>query len=419
MSLRVKMHLCNRILTSGFKISRNHSRLLTTSVSLRRKIDYYSVLGVNRNETEQNIKTAYFRLAKRYHPDYNDTPGSAPMFEMLSEAYEVLSNPEKRSKYDEFGEAVETVGGISRGPGRKRGDESFSSEDLFKRILKDESAVAHKEDVLRDDYAYNDQTTFGTDKTSDIVLTVSFEEAARGCSVGVRANQKVECPKCFGSRSEIGFQGKPCPFCEGTGLESEKIGHIVTRKTCSYCNGEGVFIKFKCLECKGTGVTIYGNVHEVLIPPGTDNGEILRVPYIEGLRKMSLDKAEFFYVKVMVNKSDYFAREGMDIRTKMDIDAYTSLFGGQILVKGLYEHSIKVDIPPGTSSHQSITLHGEGLKINGMAGNHIVDIGINMEDISNEAVSALRTIVADSPLEDDYNITESNVVIPIVQERKF
>ena len=85
-----------------------------------------------------------------------------------------------------------------------------------------------------------------------------------------------------------------------------------------------------------------------MIPPGTDNGEILRVPYIEGLRKMSLDKAEFFYVKVMVNKSDYFAREGMDIRTKMDIDAYTSLFGGQILVKGLYEHSIKVDIPPGT-----------------------------------------------------------------------
>ena len=84
-----------------------------------------------------------------------------------------------------------------------------------------------------------------------------------------------------------------------------------------------------------------------MIPPGTDNGEILRVPYIDGLRKMSLDKAEFFYVKVMVNKSDYFAREGMDIRTKMDIDAYTSLFGGQILVKGLYEHSIKVDIPPG------------------------------------------------------------------------
>ena len=82
-------------------------------------------------------------------------------------------------------------------------------------------------------------------------------------------------------------------------------------------------------------------------------------------------------------------------------------------------HHITSNIFSGTSSHQSITLHGEGLKINGMAGNHIVDIGINMEDISNEAVSALRTIVADSSLEDDYNITESNVVIPIVQERKF
>ena len=102
MNPRIRMLLLNNITRqtcsrSGFKLKLPGNRLLTTSASLPRKVDYYSVLGVNRNETEQNIKTAYFRLAKRYHPDYNDTPGSAPMFEMLSEAYEVLSNPDKVS----------------------------------------------------------------------------------------------------------------------------------------------------------------------------------------------------------------------------------------------------------------------------------------------------------------------------------
>ena len=159
--------------------------------------------------------------------------------------------------------------------------------------------------------------------------------------------------------------------------------------------------------------------YRVPIQPGTENGEILKVPYIEGLRKMSLDKAEFFYAKIMVNKSDHFTREGMDIRSKTDIDAKTSLYGGTIKVKGLYESLIQVDIPPGTSSHQSITLQGKGLRIGGLKGNHIVDIGISMEEIKDETLTVLGTVVADLEEEQDCNLTESNVVIPIVDERKF
>ena len=155
------------------------------------------------------------------------------------------------------------------------------------------------------------------------------------------------------------------------------------------------------------------------IPPGTENGEILRVPYIPGLRKMSIDKAEFFYVKVMVNKSNYFVREGLDIRSKADIDAHTSLFGGKIEVKGLHEHSITVDIPPGTSSHQEITLPGQGLKIGTLAGNHIIDIGINMEELSHELYSALGAFVANSALDNDDAQSDNSVVIPIVEGRKF
>ena len=100
-------------------------------------VDYYTTLGVSKGADTQTIKTAYFRLAKKFHPDYNNSPNAAPMFEMISEAYEVLSNPDKRQKFDEFGTVGETVGGMTHGPGRKRGDETFSSEDLYKRIFKE------------------------------------------------------------------------------------------------------------------------------------------------------------------------------------------------------------------------------------------------------------------------------------------
>ena len=140
MSHRVRMLLCSRIFNPSLKPSHIHRRLLTTSVKLCHKIDYYSVLGVNRNESDQNIKAAYFRLAKRYHPDYNESQNSASMFELISEAYEVLSDQKKRKNYDEFGATSEAFGGISRGPQRKRGDDTYSSEDLFNRILKDEKA---------------------------------------------------------------------------------------------------------------------------------------------------------------------------------------------------------------------------------------------------------------------------------------
>ena len=100
-------------------------------------VDYYTTLGVSKGADTQTIKTAYFRLAKKFHPDYNNSPNAAPMFEMISEAYEVLSDPDKRQKFDEFGTVGETVGGMTHGPGRKRGDETFSSEDLYKRIFKE------------------------------------------------------------------------------------------------------------------------------------------------------------------------------------------------------------------------------------------------------------------------------------------
>ena len=232
-------------------------RRFCTSRHLKRKVDYYATLGVNSNADQQSIKTSYFRLAKKYHPDYNKTPTAAPMFEFISEAYEVLSDPIKRQNYDEHGTPGETTGGMSSGPQRKHGDATFSSEDLFRKMsnkaVVDPNELDYDEDAecLMDTYS-------GSDATRDIILSVSFEDAARGCIYPYRANQKIICPKCDGSKSEMGYQGATCPYCEGTGIETLKVGHVKSHKACSYCFGSGIFIKWKCNECAGLGAVVMG-----------------------------------------------------------------------------------------------------------------------------------------------------------------
>jgi DnaJ-class molecular chaperone len=233
---------------------RTAQRALMIQWQQTRHVDYYSALGVSLQSDVQEIKVAYFRLAKRYHPDHNRSPDAESMFELVSEAYEVLSDPVKRKNFDEYGTAGETFGGsTAKGPGRKKGDKTFTSEDLFDRIFK---AEGDKRSLFGTEQAYHDGSEFGHDSTKDLVLTVTFEEAAKGCLYSLQFNQKVVCYKCFGSKSEMGYQGNTCPYCEGTGLETEKVGHITTRRACSYCDGSRIFIKFKCHECCGTGVTV-------------------------------------------------------------------------------------------------------------------------------------------------------------------
>lgn len=234
-------------------------RWLSLSPILCDKINYYNALGVDRSADTETIKTAYFRLAKRYHPDYNQSPGAAPMFELISEAFEVLSDPEKRKNYDEYGTIETFGGGTSRGPMRKRGDASFSSEELYKRF---KSKQIVNRELLNDDQECFEGTIFGKSASKDVILTISFEDAAKGCDRVVPINQKIVCYKCMGDKSEMGFQGRSCPFCEGTGLETQKTGHVMTRRTCSYCEGTGVFIKFKCNECAGVGTLVLAVGHK-------------------------------------------------------------------------------------------------------------------------------------------------------------
>ena len=194
-------------------------RRLHTCLRLSKRVDYYEALGVNKTCDAKSIKVAYFRLAKKYHPDFNPSVTAAPMFEMISEAYEVLSDPQKRKNYDDFGTAGHSFGGTTSGPGRKRGDKTHSSKDLMEIFKKS----GQNTKSLDDDEGDFETTFYGFDATSDFIVTLTFEEAARGCIYERVVNQKCICYKCEGSRSDLGFQGKSCPYCEGTGVETEKV----------------------------------------------------------------------------------------------------------------------------------------------------------------------------------------------------
>ena len=263
------------------RLPKSHRNFCQTNI-LRSEYtpDYYEVLGVPRSADLQTIKLAYFRQARKFHPDTNKGKEARFMFQYIAEAYDVLSDERKRANYNEFGTAGFTYGGKASGPERPGGAASrtYDAEELFIKIF----GEADGKDANRNyqaDQEYNDQCYEGFDSTQEYILPLSFERAAQGCIAHIDLNLRIICVKCRGQKSEMGYQSNICPYCEGTGVETEKVGHVLTRKSCSYCNGTKLFNKFKCLECEGTGEAILqAPNHEIVIPPGSIDGQYLKVP---------------------------------------------------------------------------------------------------------------------------------------------
>ena len=368
----------------SFKISsRNISRTITNGSN--HSPDYYSALGVSRSADLKEIKLAYFNLAKKFHPDTNKSEEARYMFNFIAEAYDVLSDERKRKNYDEFGEVGRTFGGKANGPERQGGSASrtYDSEELFMKIFGEADGRQANED-------YQAEAEFGTgfegfDATREYIIPLSFEEATRGSIQYVELNLKVICLRCLGSKSEWGYQSNVCPYCEGTGVETEKVGHVLTRKTCAYCNGTRMFNKWKCTECEGTGqmITRISN-YEIVIPPGSIDGQYLKVPisekYLNYTRK---DHHSHFFVRLNVEESDYFKRDGNDLYTANDISVSQALLGGCLSIKGLHSDEIKIRLPSNPNigtSHKKLVAPGEGVFISDQLGNghHFVDIGIKV-----------------------------------------
>lgn len=309
------------------------------------KKDYYELLGVSRNASEEEIKKAYRKLALKYHPDRN--PGdkkSEEQFKELSEAYQILADPQKKSQYDQFGHAAFGDGGPFAGGF----DFRSGFEDIFGDIFGEffGAGTARRGRVRGDDLRYN--------------LTLSFEEAVFGAEKKIKIPRHGRCETCHGNGAKAGTSPRVCPTCRGTGQVSFQQGFFSVSRTCNQCRGQGSIISDPCTTCSGVGRVRKLHTLSVKIPAGVDSGSRLKLRG-EGEIGLSGGSPGDLYVVIQVEPHPLFVRDGQDIICEIPISFIQAALGAEIDVPTL-DGKVKMKIPAGTQSGKLFRLKGKGVK---------------------------------------------------------
>lgn len=312
------------------------------------KRDYYQVLGVTKNASEADIKKAYRKLAMKYHPDRNPGDKSAEeKFKEAKEAYEVLSNDQKRSAYDRFGHAGVSAGaGAGPGFGGFEGFGGFSDifGDIFSDVFGGRGGRARPQRGA--DLGYN--------------LTLDLEEAVHGVTEKIHVPTWVKCTECNGSGARKGSGPTTCTTCGGRGQVQMQQGFFTIQQTCPDCHGRGQVIKNPCPRCHGQGRIREEKTLSVKIPPGVDNGDRIRLAG-EGEAGMFGASAGDLYVQINVRPHSIFTREGNDLLCEVPISIITAALGGELDIPTL-DGRVKLKIPSETQSGQIFRLRGKGVK---------------------------------------------------------
>lgn len=310
------------------------------------KRDYYDVLGVARNASQDEIKKAYRRLARQYHPDVNKSPDAEARFKEINEAYEVLSDNEKRALYDRFGHMGPQAG---FGPG---GFGFGGIEDIF-------------EDFFGGFGMRTRAARRGPQRGADlrVNLTLTFEEAAFGCEKELEIPRWETCPTCRGSGAEPGTTPIRCPQCNGTGevrrVQQSIFGSVVNVTTCNRCDGEGEVVTTPCHECRGQKRVQRTKTILVEIPAGVDNGTQIRLTG-EGEAGWHGGPPGNLYVALSVRPHPYFKRQGNDIFMELPINIAQAALGDEVEVPTL-DGKERLVIPPGTQTGETFRLRGKGI----------------------------------------------------------
>jgi molecular chaperone DnaJ len=315
------------------------------------KRDYYSVLGVNRDASEDDVKKAYRKLAMKHHPDRNpDDKAAEEKFKEAKEAYEVLTDARKRAAYDQFGHAG--VDPSAGGFGARAGPEGFGGfadafGDIFGEIFGAGGGRGRGSGVFRGaDLRYN--------------LELSLEEAARGTEAKIRIPTMEECETCHGSGAKPGTQPKPCTTCHGRGEVRVSQGFFSIQQTCPTCHGTGKVISDPCNTCHGAGRTKRHKTLSVKIPPGVDQEDRIRLA-AEGEAGVNGGPTGDLYVVINLKPHPVFQREGADLHCEMPISFATAALGGEIDIPTLDGHA-KIKIPPETQTGQVFRLRNRGIR---------------------------------------------------------
>ena len=311
------------------------------------KRDYYDVLGVNRDASDDDLKKAYRRLAMKWHPDRNpDNPKAEEHFKEAKEAYEVLSDPNKRAAYDQFGHAgVDPhAGGGPGGAGMGGFGDIFS--DIFGEIFGG-GARGQRSTVFRGaDLRYN--------------LEITLEQAAHGFETKIRIPAMAVCDTCKGSGAKPGTQPATCPSCLGAGQVRVSQGPFSIAQTCPRCHGTGSVIPNPCASCHGAGRVKLQKTLSVKIPAGVDEGDRVRLSG-EGEPGVNGGPPGDLYVQVHIKPHPVFQRDHDDLHCEMPISITTAALGGEIEIPTL-EGSARIRVPAETQSGKTFRLKGKGIR---------------------------------------------------------
>jgi molecular chaperone DnaJ len=365
------------------------------------KRDYYTVLGLNRDASEEDIKKAYRRLAMKHHPDRNpDDKSSEDKFKEAKEAYEILSDAKKRAAYDQFGHAgVDPSAGFGAagargfGAGGPEGFGGFADAfgDIFGEIFGGVGPGATRgrgNGVFRGaDLRYN--------------LELSLEEAARGTEAKIRIPALEQCTTCHGSGAKPGTQPRTCPTCHGQGQVRVSQGFFSIQQTCPQCHGAGKIIPEACPTCEGAGRIKRHKTLSVKIPAGVDQDDRIRLSG-EGEAGLNSGPAGDLYVVVNLKPHPVFQRENNDLHCEMPISFATAALGGEIEIPTLDGHA-KIKIPPETQTGQVFRLRNKGIKgvrssVHGDLFCHVaIETPVKLTPRQKEILREFESISAENP----------------------
>jgi molecular chaperone DnaJ len=310
--------------------------------------DYYDVLGVNRNASQDEIKKAFRKLAMQYHPDRNKEDGAEARFKEVGEAYEVLSDPEKRSAYDRFGHAG--LSGFDFGRGFE-GADLGGFGDIFEAFFGNAATGRRGRGAQR-----------GADRRVDI--TIELEDAAFGCERELDVDRIERCVRCAGAGSEPGSQSVRCENCDGSGqvrrVSKSFFGQFVNIASCPQCRGEGKIITTPCVDCRGSGQERKKRNLAVKIPAGVSDGSRMRLSG-EGDTGLLGGQPGHLYVYISVADHPYFVRDEDNLIYNLQMNPAQAALGFEADVPTLDGEWTTVKVPAGTQNGNTFTLKGKGV----------------------------------------------------------
>ena len=320
------------------------------------KRDYYEVLGVDKTADEKTIKKAYRKLARKYHPDVCEEEGAEEKFKEVSEAYAVLSDDEKRKRYDQFGHA---------------GMDGYTAEDFYQNVNFEDIFQGFDIGNIFEMFGFGGGNRSrggrtGPQRGSDIYteIPITLEEAFQGCEKEIKITRSELCPTCNGSKSKPGVEPKTCPVCGGTGQVKEVsntfLGQMVNIRPCRECKGNGKIITDPCDDCHGKGSKRKTKTIKIEIPQGVDEGNHLRVTG-EGNCGDGEGLAGDLIATVHIKKHDKYIREGDHLKLTQQISFPQAALGDKISIPTIDGNEVEFKITPGTQSETVFKLKGQGM----------------------------------------------------------